>query len=117
MVAAKFEIGFLFNAFVHRIPAISYKTLYSFLVETGLATHTAICEHCIAAVLPRSGNGISSAPLIPVNRALSECDSMTIIAYIKRSQFFGLSSIRALIVTFSEGEEFSGCCCEMPVQR
>jgi molybdate/tungstate transport system permease protein len=59
----------------------------------------------MSVVLPRSGKGIFSASLISASRALSEYGSIAIIAYIiiKPHQFYGISPIQVLIVTFYEG--------------
>jgi molybdate/tungstate transport system permease protein len=59
----------------------------------------------ISVVLPRSGRGIFSASLISTSRALSEYGSIAIIAYIitKPHQFYAISPIQVLIVTFYEG--------------
>jgi len=59
----------------------------------------------VSVVLPRSGRGIFSASLISASRALSEYGSISIIAYIitKPGQFFGLSPIQVLIVSFYAG--------------
>lgn len=59
----------------------------------------------ISVVLPQSGRGIFSASLISASRALSEYGSISIIAYIliKPAEFYGLSPIQVLIVTFYEG--------------
>jgi molybdate/tungstate transport system permease protein len=59
----------------------------------------------LSVVLPRSGRGIFSASLISASRALSEYGSISIIAYIiiQPRQFFGLSPVQVLIVSFYIG--------------
>jgi molybdate/tungstate transport system permease protein len=63
----------------------------------------------ISVVLPRSGRGIFSASLISASRALSEYGSISIIAYIiiQPRQFYGLSPIQILIVTFYESGDIA----------